>query len=357
MLLRFAAPEPEALLGAAERSRARSTSTSPGSSRPKASSRFAELARDYFGAKADVDAGSGRAARACSRAPHYFRRLGKGRFRKAPEEIVKAALLGIERKRQVAVQVDAWAAELVAGSLPGADPRAALSHPVQARQERARVQGRRRGVAALRPGAARPAARRPARSTRRTSSTGAASCSRSSRRASASPTSPVPAIKEKLPLAPARGVLDRRLVDDRDRRRALGAGPRQRPGHVGIHIAAPALAVAPGSAVAQIARDRLSTVYIPGHKLTMLPDAVVDAFTLAEGRDAAGRLALRDDRRGDAGDAGERDAARARAASPPTCATTCSTTEINEETLAAGLPADRFRSPPSSRSCTAWRST
>jgi exoribonuclease-2 len=39
--------------------------------------------------------------------------------------------------------------------------------------------------------------------------------------------------------------------------------------------------------VAQIARDRLSTVYIPGHKLTMLPDAVVDAFTLAEGRDAA----------------------------------------------------------------------
>ena len=39
--------------------------------------------------------------------------------------------------------------------------------------------------------------------------------------------------------------------------------------------------------MAQIARDRLSTVYIPGHKLTMLPDAVVDAFTLAEGRDAA----------------------------------------------------------------------
>ena len=32
-------------------------------------------------------------------APHYFRRLGKGQFRKAPEEIVKAALLGIERKK------------------------------------------------------------------------------------------------------------------------------------------------------------------------------------------------------------------------------------------------------------------
>ncbi|HEX2540869.1 MAG TPA: RNB domain-containing ribonuclease, partial [Caldimonas sp.] len=55
---------------------------------------------------------------------------------------------------------------------------------------------------------------------------------------------------------------------------------------VGIHIAAPALAVAPGSPVDQIARDRLSTVYVPGHKLTMLPGPVVDAFTLAEGRES-----------------------------------------------------------------------
>ena len=39
-------------------------------------------------------------------------------FKKAPEEIVKAALLGIERKKQVAAQIDAWAAELVAGQTP-----------------------------------------------------------------------------------------------------------------------------------------------------------------------------------------------------------------------------------------------
>ena len=32
------------------------------------------------------------------RAPHYFRRAGKGQLQKAPEETVKAALLGIERK-------------------------------------------------------------------------------------------------------------------------------------------------------------------------------------------------------------------------------------------------------------------
>ena len=53
----------------------------------------------------------------------------------------------------------------------------------------------------------------------------------------------------------------------------------------GIHIAAPALAFAPDSPVDKVARERLSTVYMPGWKLTMLPDEVVQAYTLIEGRD------------------------------------------------------------------------
>ena len=53
---------------------------------------------------------------------------------------------------------------------------------------------------------------------------------------------------------------------------------------VGIHIALPALGIARGSPLDALARARLSTVYMPGRKLTMLPDEVVDAFTLAEGR-------------------------------------------------------------------------
>ena len=50
---------------------------------------------------------------------------------------------------------------------------------------------------------------------------------------------------------------------------------------IGIHIACPALAVTRGSPHDSIARERLSTVYVPGRKLTMLPDNVVAAFTLA----------------------------------------------------------------------------
>ncbi|MGP1693049.1 MAG: ribonuclease catalytic domain-containing protein, partial [Giesbergeria sp.] len=54
---------------------------------------------------------------------------------------------------------------------------------------------------------------------------------------------------------------------------------------LGIHIAAPGLAIAPGSAIDQLGRQRLSTVYMPGYKLTMLPDSVVQIYTLDEGRD------------------------------------------------------------------------
>jgi exoribonuclease-2 len=56
---------------------------------------------------------------------------------------------------------------------------------------------------------------------------------------------------------------------------------------VGIHIAAPALGVPHGSALDEAARDRLSTVYHPAGKITMFPEVVIDQFTLAEGRACA----------------------------------------------------------------------
>jgi len=50
---------------------------------------------------------------------------------------------------------------------------------------------------------------------------------------------------------------------------------------IGVHIAAPTLGVAPGSTGNAIAAQRLSTVYMPGDKITMLPESVVQAFTLS----------------------------------------------------------------------------
>ena len=51
-------------------------------------------------------------------APHYFRRAGKGRYRKAPPEVLAQALAAIEKKKQVQAQIEAWSAELVAGRCP-----------------------------------------------------------------------------------------------------------------------------------------------------------------------------------------------------------------------------------------------
>jgi exoribonuclease II len=53
---------------------------------------------------------------------------------------------------------------------------------------------------------------------------------------------------------------------------------------VGIHIAAPAFGITPGSPIDAAARARLATVYFPGGKITMLPEAAIGLYTLGEGR-------------------------------------------------------------------------
>jgi exoribonuclease-2 len=53
---------------------------------------------------------------------------------------------------------------------------------------------------------------------------------------------------------------------------------------VGVHIAAPALFFGTGHPLEAVARERLSTVYFPGGKITMLPEPLVARATLAAGR-------------------------------------------------------------------------
>jgi exoribonuclease-2 len=54
---------------------------------------------------------------------------------------------------------------------------------------------------------------------------------------------------------------------------------------IGIHIAAPALGTAPRTRLDEVARERMSTVYFPGRKITMLPPAAIDRYTLTAGRE------------------------------------------------------------------------
>jgi len=285
VLLRFAEPQPDALLRDAEAAAAEIDLDLAWEFAPEGEFAFAELARDYFGAGAGAVQEAAALVRLFS-APHYFRRLGKGRFRKAPEEIVKAALLGIERKRQAAAQVDAWAAQIVAGDCP---------QPVREQIYRILFKPDKN---ALEYKAVVEASRRSGRSPLDVLQAAGAIDSpyefhwrrflfEEFPRGTGFADVAVPPPPGELALAPAQAfsIDDSATTEIDDALSVAGLGSGRVT--VGIHIAAPALALVPASPVGQIARERLSTVYIPGHKLTMLPDPVVEAFTLAEGRDAA----------------------------------------------------------------------
>ncbi|ABD71120.1 ribonuclease II [Rhodoferax ferrireducens T118] len=244
---------------------------------------FADLARDYFSLHATLSEQAGMLVRLFE-APHYFRRAGKGRFRKAPADIIALALAAIEKKKLIAQQTEQWVAELSQGSCPQPirdqlykilfkpDKNApeykavveasrathlgplellikagAIDSPYQFHWKRFLLENFPRGVGFAKIDA--------------------------------------PLIKDELPLSPARAfsVDDSATteIDDALSVQGLGTGTVR----LGIHIAAPGLAFQPGSAIDQLGRNRLSTVYMPGYKITMLPDEVVQNYTLMEGRD------------------------------------------------------------------------
>ena len=86
---------------------------------PREEFAFDALAAEYFG-RAPTPQESAAVALALHANPMYFYKRGKGRYQAAPEENLKAALAGAEKKRRAQEQADAWAAELEAGRVPEA---------------------------------------------------------------------------------------------------------------------------------------------------------------------------------------------------------------------------------------------
>jgi len=244
---------------------------------------FADLARDYFSDKASLEQQAAALFRLFD-APHYFRRAGKGRFRKAPAEIVQQALAAIEKKRLVQERIAGWAAELVAGTCPAPVReqlfRILFKPDKNAPEYKAVVD------------ASRAAQLAPLDLLQRAGAIDSPYQFHWKRflfdnfpRGTAFPPLQAPVIADELPLAAVRAfsIDDSQTteIDDALSVTGLGTGTVV----LGIHIAAPGLALAPGDAVDQVARQRLSTVYMPGYKITMLPDDVVQRYTLQEGQD------------------------------------------------------------------------
>jgi exoribonuclease-2 len=284
VLLKFDQPLPAELMQRGQRLAADIDLDLAWTFAPDADFGFADLARDYFNAKAGPEQQAAALFRLFE-APHYFRRVGKGLFRKASEDTVKAALVAIERKKLVAAQIEVWAGELVDGRCPA---------PV--REQLYRI--------LFRPDKNAPEYKAVVEAAKRSQhapldllkAAGAIDSAYEFhwRRflfdqfpmGTAFPAGLTPSpVREVLPTAAVQAFsIDDSAtteIDDALSVQGLGSGTVV----FGIHIAAPGLALAPGGELDKVAAQRLSTVYMPGWKLTMLPDAVVEAYTLTEGRE------------------------------------------------------------------------
>ncbi len=243
---------------------------------------FVDLAREYFSAQASPTEQA--ATLMCLYgAPHYFRRSGKGRFKIASAQVVQQALLAIEKKKLVLAQISDWANQLVAGSTPQAIKdqlyKILFKPDKNAPEYKAVVEAARTSQAA------------PLELLKNAGAIGSAYEFHWQRflfdqfpKGVGFPALEAPAIEDGLPVANVQAF----SIDDSQTTEIDDALSLQNIHAseiiLGIHIAAPGLAIKAYDAIDRVAKERLSTVYMPGHKITMLPDAVVKNYTLAEGK-------------------------------------------------------------------------
>jgi exoribonuclease-2 len=273
---------------------------------PEAEFGFEQLAADYHGHK-PLPAEAAAILLRLHSAPIYFHRKGKGRFRRAPADILKAALAGLEKKKQQAAVIERMTTELLAGTLP-AEYHGHLPQLIY-KPDRNRPETKALEAACEQAGLS---------AVRVLEKCGAISDTHEYHlgrflfeyfpRGTDFPPYAFPdlpgAQRETSPSLPADGGEDGSSLSGRMPELPIAAVQAfsiddahtteiddafsvtwHADGslRVGIHIAAPGLGITPDSDLGRIARERLSTVYMPGRKITMLPEEIVEQFTLAAG--------------------------------------------------------------------------
>lgn len=248
---------------------------------PQEEFEFGTLARDYFGHEPSPPESAGLLMRLHGSPMHFYKK-GKGRYRAAPVDALKAALASVERKRQQAAAQAEYVAALTRFELPEAF-RSKLDELLY-EPDKGSIEFKALDAACVATGLAAP---------------------HLFERCGAIPSTHDYHLKrflreyfphgtgfeaaesgdtfEDLPLADVRAFsIDDATTTEIDDALSVAALP-DGGWRIGIHIAAPALGIDVGGTLDQVAARRLSTVYMPGRKITMLPDAVIDRFTLSEG--------------------------------------------------------------------------
>ncbi len=281
VMMRFAAPAPAEFMAAAQALREEIEIDFLWEVAGQEEFGFADLANEYFG-HAPTPIESAAILMGLHDSPMHFYKKGRGRYKPAPVEALTAAKASVIRKQREAELLAAYVAELTAFHLPVA-LRESLDQLLYAPDKNTVVWKaldtacKQTGLSAI----------------RLLDRCGAIASSHDYHlqlflrehfaRGTGFDEVEAPALLPDLPLAEvsAFSIDDASTteIDDAFSVRRLANGNWQ----VGVHIAAPALGITPGCELDRIAAQRLSTVYYPGGKITMLPHSAIADFTLIEG--------------------------------------------------------------------------
>ncbi len=250
---------------------------------------FDVLGRDYFGREPSALESAALLIRLHD-APIYFYKKGRGRYKAAPEDALKAALASVERKRQQVLLQARYAEALGRFELPAELVPALPMLLYKPDRNTAAAKALEAASAATKLAPLRLLERCGAVPSTRDYHVNRFLYEHFPHGTDHPSLGELPA-HDGLPLADAAAfsiddVTTTEIDDAFSVTRLPDGGWR-----LGVHIAAPALGVPAGSPVDLVAARRLSTVYMPGDKITMLPGAVVDRYTLLEGH-AAPALSL-----------------------------------------------------------------
>ena len=243
---------------------------------------FAELGTEYFGHAPHAVEAAGLIL-ALHTAPVYFYKKGRGRYKAAPEASLKAALAGIEKKKQQTIIQAQYVEQLKQNQLPEQFKALALQLLFKPEKNSIEYKAMVEACDAMQ-----------TTSQRMMLANGGLASAKDLHlskflfenfpKGLAFPSIAIPSLPDNLPIANVQAFsIDDVTTTEIDDAFSVVKLPDNKI-QVGIHIAAPSLGIKRGDALDAIARSRMSTVYMPGDKITMLPDELVATYTLGAGQ-------------------------------------------------------------------------
>jgi exoribonuclease II len=282
----FESPAPAALI---ERAQAMSGELDPSFLWEAAEGRdeftYEELAEEYWGGSAGpVEKAA--LLFALHSNPVYFYRKGRGAYKRAPADTLKLALAALEKKRRRELLKQSWVEAMGRGELPEEIRSQAMQLLIKPDKNSIEWKALEEASAAARLSPLRLMLKLGAIESPWHWHVDSFYAENFPQGRGFPADLPEPDVSgwEQYPLAHvhAFSIDDSATteIDDAASVEHLGDGRTR----VGVHIAAPSLGIHRDDALDRAARARMSTVYAPGLKTTMLPESCIKAFSLDEGR-------------------------------------------------------------------------